>query len=105
MDTDSLYLALTEDNLDDCILPEKKAQWTLIRRNDCRDDFIADADKKKFPRTCCAVDKKHEKREPGLFKKNLAALKCCAFVARRIAAMIVRATNLNLTAKDSTKER
>ena len=25
MDTDSLYLALAEDSLDDCILPEKKA--------------------------------------------------------------------------------
>ena len=70
MDTDSLYLALAEDNLDDCILPEKKAQWTLIRRNDCRDDFIADADKNFFPRTCCAVHKKHDKREPGLFKEE-----------------------------------
>ena len=70
MDTDSLYLALAEDNMDDCILPEKKAQWTLIRRNDCRDDFIADADKNFFPRTCCAVQKKHDKREPGLFKED-----------------------------------
>ena len=40
MDTDSLYLALAEDNLDDCILPEKKAQWTLIRQKDCRDDIL-----------------------------------------------------------------
>ena len=70
MDTDSLYLALAENNLDDCILPEKKAQWTLIRRNDCRDDLIADADKNFFPRTCCAVHKKHDKREPGLFKEE-----------------------------------
>ena len=61
MDTDSLYLALAEDNLDDCILPKKKAQWTLNRRNDCRDDFIADADKNFFPRTWCAVHKKHDK--------------------------------------------
>ena len=70
MDTDSLYLALAEDNLDDCILPEKKAHWTLIRRNDCRDDFIADADNNFSPRTCCAVHKKHDKREPGLFKEE-----------------------------------
>ena len=34
MDRDSLYPALAEDNLDNCILPEKKAQWKLIRRND-----------------------------------------------------------------------
>ena len=70
MDTDSLYLILAKYSLDDCILPEKKAQWTLIRRNDCRDDFIADADNKTFPRTCCAVHGKHEKRKSGLFKEE-----------------------------------
>ena len=73
MVTDCLYLALADDNLDDCILPEKKAQWSLICRNDCRDDFIADADKNFFPRTCCADHKKHDKREPGLFKEEF----CC----------------------------
>ena len=26
LDTDSLYLALAEENFEDCILPEKKAQ-------------------------------------------------------------------------------
>ena len=70
MDTDSLYLALAEDKLDDCILREKKAQWTLIRRNDCRDDFIADADKIFCPRLFCAVQKKHDKRKPGFFKEE-----------------------------------
>ena len=38
-------------------------------------------------------------------KKNYAVLNCCACAARRIAAMIVRATNSNLAAKVSTKER
>ena len=58
MDTYSMYLAFAENNLDDCILPETKAQWTLTCRNDCRDDFIADADKNCFPRTYCSVHKK-----------------------------------------------
>ena len=58
MDTDSLYLALAEENLKIFILPEKKAQWTLIRRNDCRDDFIADANKYFFQRKRCAVHQK-----------------------------------------------
>ena len=40
LDTDFLYLALAEASLEDCIFPEKKAQ---IHRNDCRDEFIADA--------------------------------------------------------------
>ena len=71
MDTDSMYLALTEENLADCILPENKAQWLRIHRNDCRDNFIANAKKNFFPRTCCAVHKKHDKRESGLFKEKL----------------------------------
>ena len=29
IDTDSLYLALAEEDLDDCILPSKRAEWTL----------------------------------------------------------------------------
>ena len=28
LDTDSLYLALAEEDLDDCILPSKRAEWT-----------------------------------------------------------------------------
>ena len=70
MNTDSLYIALAEENLEDCISPENKAQWLKIGRNDCRDDFIANAKKNFFPRTWCAVHKKHDKREPGLFKKE-----------------------------------
>ena len=38
MDTGSLYLTLTEENLEDCILPLKKAQWVKNRLNDCRGD-------------------------------------------------------------------
>ena len=31
MDTDSLYLALSEENLEDIILPEKRNEWEAIR--------------------------------------------------------------------------
>ena len=31
MDTDSLYLALAEENLYDCIQPEKKDVWYKMR--------------------------------------------------------------------------
>ena len=95
MDTDPLYLALAEDCLDDCILPEKKAQWTLIRQNDCRDDFIADAEKKFFHVQAVLVIKSMTNEKLDYSKKNFAVLKCCACAARCIAAMIVRATNLN----------
>ena len=41
MDTYLLYLASAEASLEDCIFPEKKAQWTQIHRKDCRDDFAS----------------------------------------------------------------
>ena len=43
MDTDSLYLALAEKELYDCIRPDKKREWIDLRSSDCADDFIANA--------------------------------------------------------------
>ena len=40
-----------------------------MRTEDCKDDFTATATTNFFPRTCCAEHKKHDKREPGLFKE------------------------------------
>ena len=69
MDTDSIYMALAEENLYDSIQPVKKGFWEKMRENDCRDTFKADANSKFFPRTCCSNHKKHHKWEPGLFKE------------------------------------
>ena len=52
MDTDLLYLALAEKELEDCIRPEMRAEWQKLRSNDCVDNFTADAVAKFFPRTC-----------------------------------------------------
>ena len=49
MDTDSLYLVLVEKNLDDCILPSKRVEWTKKQSKDCRVDFRADAKNNFFP--------------------------------------------------------
>ena len=70
MDTDSLYLALSEENLEDVIVPEKRAEWDQLRSKDCNDNFTANATDNFFPRTCCNIHKKHDKREPGLFKEE-----------------------------------
>ena len=73
IDTDSLYLALSEKNLEDIILPEKRNEWEAIRSlrsQDCTDSFTANAMGNFFPRTCCSVHKKHDKRELGLFKEE-----------------------------------
>ena len=70
MDTDSLYLPLSEEKLEDVILPKKRAEWDQLRSKNCTDDFTANATDNFFPRTCCNVHKKLDKREPGLFKEE-----------------------------------
>ena len=71
MDTDLLFLALAEENLYDCFRQEKKDDYEKMRKNDCRDSCRADSKTNFFPRTFCSVHKKHNKREPGLFKEEL----------------------------------
>ena len=51
MDTDSLYLALSEKEFYDCIQEEIEVEWELMRTKDCKDDFTADAKTSFFPRT------------------------------------------------------
>ena len=70
MDTDSLYLALSDENLEDVILPGKRVEWIQIRSKDCTNNFTANATDNVFPRTCCNGHKKQDKREPGLFKEE-----------------------------------
>ena len=70
MDTDSLYFALSEKELYDCIREESKVQWELMRTEDCKDIFTAKATTNFFPRTCCAEHEEHDKQEPGVFKEE-----------------------------------
>ena len=70
MVTDSLYSALSEENLEDNTLPEKGNEWETIRSRECTDSFTANATSNFFPRTCCSAHKKHDKRGPGLFKEE-----------------------------------
>ena len=49
MDTDSLYLALAEKELEDCVRPEMKAEWQRLRSKDCFGSFTADAVANFFP--------------------------------------------------------
>ena len=87
MDTDSLYLALAEENLYGCILPDKRAAWEKMRESDCRDSFKADAKSNFFPRTCCSIHKNMISGTWDFSKKNLGAQKFSVYVVRHIAAM------------------
>ena len=104
MDTDSLYLALSEEKLEDVIVPQKRAEWDQLRSKDCNDNFTANATDNFFPRTCCNTHKKHDKREPVSSKKSLDVQKCFVSVAKHIVVMINRLTSTSLAAKDSIKE-
>ena len=70
IDTDSLYLALVEKELEDCIRPEMRAERLRLQTNDCVDKFTAAAVARFSPRTCCVEHKQHDKRKPGLFKEE-----------------------------------
>ena len=70
MDTGSLYLVLSEEKLENVILPDKRAEWDQLRSKDCTDDFTANATDNSFPRTCCNVHKKLDNGKPVLFKEE-----------------------------------
>ena len=102
-DTDSLYLALSEKELYDCIREESKAEWEVMRTEDCKDDFTANATTNFVPRTCCTEHKKHDKREPGFFKEEFPCRECCVYAVRSIVVMTPIPTNTNFAAKAQTK--
>ena len=80
MDTDSLPLSLSEKEWYDCIREESKVEWELVIREDCKDDFTANATSKFFPRTCFTKHRKHDKRDPGLFKEEFRCTEIVVFM-------------------------
>ena len=70
MDTDSVYRALAEKELEYFIGPEMKAELERLRSKDCTDCFTADTLRTLFPRMCCDKHTKHEKRGLGLLKEE-----------------------------------
>ena len=70
MDADSLYLALSENELEDCIRQEMKPEWERLRSKDCTDIFISDAVASCLPKRCCNKHKKRNKRDSGLLEED-----------------------------------
>ena len=104
MNTDSFYLALSEESLEDVILPEKRAEWDQLRSKDCTDDFTANATEDFSQELAVVSTRNIIKRVPVLLKKILVEQKCCVSVAKHIVVMINRPTSTSLAAKDSIKE-
>ena len=96
MDTDSLYFALAEKELEDCIRPEMRAEWQKLRSNDCVDSFTTDAVANIFPRTCCVKRKEYDKREPGLFKKEVGWTEMLCLCSKFYCSLTSLLLNLSL---------
>ena len=103
MDTDSLYLALAEKELEDCIRLEMRAEWRKLRSNDCVDNFTADAVANSFPRTCCVKHKQHDKREPGLFKEEFRCTEILCLCSRTYCCYDVTSNKLKVSSKSLNK--
>ena len=67
MDTDSAYLALNGNTLDELVIPTKKNEHQYAKMGQCR-DFQYTSEDGFFPRECCEKHIAYDKRTPGLFK-------------------------------------
>ena len=67
MDTDSAYIALAGEKLEDIIKPNMLASYNSNINGRCDDNPFAARDGF-FPRGCCPTHKAYDKRTPGLFK-------------------------------------
>ena len=102
-DTDSLYLALAEKELEDCVKPEMRAQWQKFRSKNCVDDFAADEVAKFFPRKCCIKHKQHDKRESGFFKEEFRCTERLRLCKKRYYYYDVTSTEYQFSSKGLNK--
>ena len=93
---------MSEENLEDVILPEKRAEWDQLRSKDCTDNFTADATDN-FSTALAVMSTRNMIRENQVSsKKSLDVQKCCVSVPKHIVVMIKRLKSTPV--KDSIKE-
>ena len=69
MDTDYLYLALSEEKMEDVFFPEKRAEWNQLRSKDCTDNFTAIVTDN-FSPELAVMPTRNMIREPGLVREE-----------------------------------
>ena len=102
-DTDSLYLALAEKELEDCIKLEMRSEWQRLRSNDWVDSFTADAVALFFPKTCCVKHRQHDKRERGLFKVEFRCTEMLCLCSKTYCCYDVNSNNIKFSSKGRNK--
>ena len=100
MDTDSLYLALSKEILEDFILPENRGEWDKSRSKDCTDNFTANATDNFSPELVVIPTRKMIIKSRASSENNLDVQKCCVSVAKQIVVMISKLRSTSLAAKD-----
>ena len=90
MDTDSLYMALGDDKVEELIRPEMKIIWEMNRENDCRDDLRADEHYIFFPQTVVSSIGNSIRGHLDFSKKILDVLRPLLFVLKLIVALMNR---------------
>ena len=103
MDAYSLYLALAQKELEDCIRPEMRSEWQKMRSNDCVDNFTADAIAQFFPRKSCVKHKQHDKREPGLFEEDFRCTELLCLCSKAYCCYEVTSKKLKFRSKGLNK--
>ena len=103
MDTDSLYLPLAAKELEDCIRPEMIEVLERLRSQDCTGSFTADSVANFFPRRCSYKHKKHDKREPGLFKEEFRCTQMLCLCSKIYCCYDVTTNNINFKNKSLNK--
>ena len=99
MDTDSLYLALAEKELEDFIRPEKRAVRQRMQSYDCVDSFTTDAVANLFPRICRLKHKQHDRREPGLFEEEFRCTEMLCLCSKTNSCYDVTSFKFKLSSK------
>ena len=94
MDTYSLYLALAEDNLYDCIRPEKKDDWEKLREKEKIAKIHSEQIQKQFffHEHVAAFTRSTINESLVCSKKNLGVRRCYVYAARLIVAMTTNQT-------------
>ena len=103
MDTETLYLTLSEENLEDIMLPEKGNEWEAIRSRNCTDSFTANATGNFFARTFCTAHNKHAKRERGLFKEEFRCSEILCLCGKTYCCYDRKSNKYNFSSKGLKK--
>ena len=81
----------------------KKQKWEALRQRDCNDSFQADAIQNFFPRTCCSKHKKHDTREPGLFKDEFRCMEMICLCSKTYCCYDAQSDKYKFSSKGLNK--